>query len=222
MPIGRHRLHVDGVACALTIAPPAAWLPEGRPRRFGFSAQLYAQRRVRSSGTSDQGIGDFTTLARLGEAAGRAGAATLGVNPLHVLFPGERVRASPYHPSDRRFLDPIHIDALDGAGLPSDPALEALIAGSAEAIAAAASSVSVAYEPVWRLKEILLTGRWAAFERARLARPDDPLFADYARFVAEGGKSLRRFAIFQAIGREIPGDWRNWPEDLRRADPRRA
>jgi glycogen debranching enzyme GlgX/4-alpha-glucanotransferase len=219
LPVGRHRLIADGVACALTVAPNAAWLPEGAPRRFGFSAQLYAQRRVRAVGTSDQGIGDFTTLARLGEAAGRVGAATLGVNPLHVLFPGERVRASPYHPSDRRFLDPIHIDALDGAGLPSDPEFEALIAGSAEAIAAAASSASVEYESVWRLKEILLAGRWAAFSRARLARPNDPLFADYAKFVAEGGEILHRFAIFQAIAREIPGDWRNWPEELRRADP---
>ena len=219
LPIGRHRLLVDDLVCALTVAPQTAWLPDGAPRRFGFSAQLYAQRRVRGAGTSDQGIGDFTTLARLGEAAGRVGAATLGVNPLHVLFPGERVRASPYHPSDRRFLDPIHIDVLDGAGLPSDSDFETLIAGSAEAIAAAASSASVDYEAVWRLKETLLAGRWAAFERARLARPDDPLFADHARFVAEGGEPLRRFAVFQALAREIPGDWRNWPEELRRADP---
>ncbi len=27
-----------------------------------------------------------------------------------MLFPGDRERASPYHPSDRRFLDPIYLD----------------------------------------------------------------------------------------------------------------
>jgi glycogen debranching enzyme GlgX/4-alpha-glucanotransferase len=219
LPLGRHRLFAGEIACALTIAPPKAYLPETARRGFGFSAQLYAQRRPRAEGTSDQGIGDFTSLALLGEAAGRVGAATLGVNPLHVLFPGERVRASPYHPSDRRFIDPIHIDALDGAGLPSDATLEALIGASAAAIATAAGSASVDYQSVWRLKEILLVGRWAAFERARAARPDDSLFAEYAAFVIEGGESLRRFAIFQAIARDIPGDWRNWPEALRRAEP---
>jgi glycogen operon protein len=219
LPIGRHRLLAGEIACALTVAPPTAYLPEGaRRRRFGFSAQLYAQRRTGAAGASDQGIGDFTTLARLGEAAGRVGAAALGVNPLHMLFPGDRQRASPYHPSDRRFLDPIHIDALDGAGLPSDAMLETLIGASAGAIAMAASSASVDYQSVWRLKEILLVGRWAAFERARVARPDDPLFAEYAAFVAEGGESLRRFAVFQAIARDVPGDWRAWPEALRRAE----
>ena len=35
----------------------------------------------------DQGIGDFSTLALAGEAAGGAGAAYLGVSPLHMLFP---------------------------------------------------------------------------------------------------------------------------------------
>ena len=124
LPIGRHRLFADEVACELTIAPRQAYLPESaRRRRFGFSAQLYAQRRESAPGASDQGIGDFTTLGLLGEAAGRVGAAALGVNPLHVLFAEDRERASPYYPSDRRFLDPIHIDALNGADLPSDAAL---------------------------------------------------------------------------------------------------
>jgi len=35
---------------------------KGRRRRFGFSAQLYAQRRESAPGASDQGIGDFTTV----------------------------------------------------------------------------------------------------------------------------------------------------------------
>jgi glycogen operon protein len=220
LPMGRHRLFAGETACELTIAPQKAYLPEGaRRRRFGFSAQLYAQRRESISGASDQGIGDFTTLGLLGAAAGRVGAAALGVNPLHVLFAGDRERASPYHPSDRRFLDPIHIDALDGAGLPGDAALEAAIAASAAAVAQAAGAPSVEYSSVWRLKEGLLKARWSAFERARAAQPHDSLFADYAAFVAAGRETLRRFAIFQAIAEERPGDWRSWPDPLRRGDP---
>jgi glycogen operon protein len=219
LPIGRHVLSAGDSRCALTIAPPAAHLPENLRRRFGLSAQLYALRRGGPARAGDQGIGDFTTLALLGEAAGRAGAAALGVNPLHMLFPEFRERASPYHPSDRRFLDPIYIDALDGSGLPTDSALESLISASAEAIAGASRADSVDYETVWRLKERLLRGRRAAFERARLARPRDPLFSDYSAFVAAGGADLRRFAIFQALAHDHPGDWRGWPAALRRAEP---
>ena len=58
-------------------------------------------------------VGDFTTLRLLAEEAAAAGAVTVGLNPLHALFPGDPERASPYHPSDRRFLDPLAIDAFN-------------------------------------------------------------------------------------------------------------
>ena len=110
-PIGRHRiLNEDRPerCCHLTVAPKACFLPpvlQAGERRFGIAAHLYT---LRSEG--DQGIGDFSTLARLAAEAAHAGAAMLGLNPLHALFPHDRSRASPYHPSDRRFLDPIYID----------------------------------------------------------------------------------------------------------------
>ena len=66
LPTGRHQLEVDGVACALTIAPPEAYRAEAARRpRFGVSAQLYALRRRQG----DQGIGDFTTLGLAGATA---------------------------------------------------------------------------------------------------------------------------------------------------------
>ena len=131
LPIGRYRLIADGVECALTIVPPEAYSPKAALRkRFGVAAQLYALRRT-DEDHRDQGIGDFSALALAGEKAGGAGAAYFGVSPLHMLFPRDRERASPYYPSDRRFLDPIFIDALDDAGLPRDEpmngALEAMM-----------------------------------------------------------------------------------------------
>ncbi|HEY1943693.1 MAG TPA: glycogen debranching protein GlgX [Roseiarcus sp.] len=212
LPIGRHRLVLDGVECALTVAPPEAYGAEGAlRRRFGLSGQLYALRRAR-----DQGIGDLTTLALAGERAGRAGAAFLGVNPLHALAELDRLRSSPYHPSDRRFIDPLHIDALDSAGLPRDEASDATIAALAGAIEAASHAAAVDYEAVWAIKREALGARFAAFERARARNGADPIFADHARFVGQGGDALRRFAIFQAIARERAGeDWRRWPGALR-------
>ena len=110
-PLGRHRLiredHADPV-CHLTVAPDGCYLPAplaAGDRRFGIATHLYTLRRH-----GDQGIGDFTTLARCAEGAARSGAAILGLNPMHALFPHDRSRASPYQPSDRRFLDPIYID----------------------------------------------------------------------------------------------------------------
>ena len=133
-------------------------------KRFGVTAQLYALRRA-----GDQGIGDFSTLALAGEAAGGAGAAYFGVSPMHMLFPHDRERASPYHPSDRRFLDPMLIDVLD-ASLPRDEALEAALAALAPAIAAARATRLVDYPAVWRVKRPALAALHAAFARARASR----------------------------------------------------
>ena len=136
LPVGRHRLIIDGVECALVVAPSEAHLAKAAlRRRFGVSAQLYALKR-----DGDQGIGDFTTLGRAGALAGEAGAAFFGVSPLHHLFPHDRERASPYHPSDRRFLDPILIDALDPCGLPEDDVCAAALAALGDQIEAASSA----------------------------------------------------------------------------------
>jgi glycogen operon protein len=214
---GRHRLEVDGIACALTIAPPEAYgAGSAWRRRFGVGAQLYALRRREG----DQGIGDFTTLGLAGAAAGAKGAAYFGVSPMHALFSSDRRRASPYHPSDRRFLDPFLIDVLDGEDLPSDAEFEAALAQAGGPFASLAALPAVDYEAVWTLKRTALRARFRAFERARAARPGDRIFAEHARFLAEGGEALRRFAIFEAISLERYGEyWRRWPAGLRDADP---
>ena len=219
LPTGRHRLVVDGVECALTITPPEAFGAEAAwVKRFGVTAQLYALRRAGASGF-DQGVGDFSTLAVLGESAGRAGAAYVGVSPMHMLFSQARDRCSPYHPSDRRFLDPILIDVLDRAGLPSDDLSEATIAALAPEIAAAAATPAVDYPAVWRLKRAALEARHAAFARARASRPGDGIVADYTKFLRQGGDALWRFACFEAIAAERRGeDWRRWPAPLRDGD----
>ena len=221
LPIGRHRLIVDGVECALTIAPPEAYNPKAALRkRFGVAAQLYALRRA-DEGGRDQGVGDFSALAEAGERAGAAGAAYLGVSPLHMLFPRDRERASPYYPSDRRFLDPIFIDALDDAGLPRDEALNAALAALAPQFAAASATKYVEYGELWLAKRAALEARSAAFVRFRAARPGDPLIADYHAFARSGGEALRRFAAFQAAADGEAGEnWRLWPQDLRDGDPK--
>ncbi|RBP11910.1 glycogen operon protein [Roseiarcus fermentans] len=215
LPLGRHRLIVDGVDCALTVAPPQCHGAEfASGKRFGVTAQLYALRHER-----DQGIGDFTALAQAAAAAGGAGAAYFGVSPMHMLFPGDRERASPYYPSDRRFLDPILIDVFD-PDLPRDAFAQTALAALAPAAAKTAAARLVDYPEAWRVKRAALEALHGAFARLAAAQPGDSVVADYRDFVAHGGQTLKQFAAFQAIAAGEDGEhWRLWPAPLRDGDP---
>jgi glycogen debranching enzyme GlgX/4-alpha-glucanotransferase len=213
LPPGRWRIWAEtrpDCVCTVIVAPRTCFLPPalaGGGRRFGLAAHLYSLRRE-----GDQGIGDFTTLGVLGREAARAGAAVLGLSPLHMLFPGTRERASPYHPSDRRFLDPLYIDvAGEEGGLAAAPA-RARLAAEAERIAALSAAPMLDYEGVWAAKRAVLEAAFAAFDAA------DPAGAALAEFRAYGGVALQQFAIFQAIAEQYSGDWRGWPPGLRAPD----
>ena len=213
LPVGRWRMWHEAqpdLSCALTVAPRACYLPDifaGGGRRFGIAAHLYSLRRA-----GDQGIGDFTTLGLLGRAAARAGAACVGLNPLHALFPQSPERASPYHPSDRRFLDPNYVDLRDdGFGLDVH-ATRSLLAFHAEAMEALAATPVVDYTLVTTLKRAILQAAFGEF--------DEPAASSaFEAFQVYGGAALERFATFQAIAETRGGeDWRRWPEGLRDAD----
>ncbi len=195
---GRYQLTREDrpdVVCALTVAPRACHMAEvldDGGRRTGLSVQLYSVRR-----SGDQGVGDFSTLGALGETAARHGAAVLAINPQHALFDTRPERASPYYPSDRRFLDPVYLD------------LEPLAAADAAAAGALSNLPAIDYPAVRRLKARILEDRYAGFGGE----------AAFSAFVAHGGEALQRFAVFQAIAETRPAEpWRAWPADLRDPD----
>ncbi len=207
LPAGRYRVRVEGMeaACSLTVAPPRCHLParlRAGGRAWGIAAQLYTLRRAKG----DQGVGDLTDLAKLVRVAGGMGAGAIGINPLHALFPRDRGRASPYHPSDRRFLDPLIIDVM-APPLPLKAAgVRAALTQAAPVFAALAGVGMVDYPAVWEAKRRVLEAAFTAF------RPGP----DFDRFVAEGGDALLGFARFQAIAEtQAAADWRTWPAALR-------
>ena len=55
-------------------------------------------------------MGDFSDLRELIEYCAAAGMDLVGLNPLHAPQMGGADLASPYSPSDRRFLNPLYID----------------------------------------------------------------------------------------------------------------
>ena len=217
-PLGRHRITCeDGpapVTCLLTVAPARCYLPPALDhggRRFGLAAHLYTLRRA-----GDQGIGDFSTLAAVAARTAAAGGAVIGLNPLHALFPENRNHASPYSPSDRRFLDPIYVDVAGIPFLADRPEVRAALAAEAQAFADLRRLGAVDYPGVWAAKRRVLTA--AATALAGLS-PDHPAAAAFAQFVAAGGDGLQRFATFEAISAGFPkGSWHDWPDALRQPD----
>ncbi len=182
-----------GSPCALIVAPRAGHAPDALAngnRLWGLSVQLYSLSRA-----GDQGLGDFTTLGQLAAAAARQGASVLAINPLHALFPDRRDRASPYYPSDRRFLDPIYLDLQKVPFV--DPALAP----------AGPWPAAIDHAAAWAAKAETL-------EASFVLGGDDN--AELDAFIAAGGEALHRFALFQAIAETRPGhSWRQWPEGLR-------
>ena len=168
---------------------------------WGAFVQLYELRPA--EGRPDWGIGDLADLAVLARALGAAGADFLGVNPMHALFLGDPERASPFSPSDRRFLNPVYVapDALPGAA-----------AAQAQAPDRASGDL-VDYSAV-------VASKLAALRAIHEAQPfgEDGWSEDaFSGFVERGGESLRRYALFEALSlhhsREGHGaGWRGWPE----------
>ena len=219
-PIGRHRLWLDNdptTVAVLTVAPAGCYLPEdlvNGKKAFGVAAHLYTLRSA-----NDQGLGDFSTLARFADGAGRHGAELIGLNPLHALFPEHRERASPYHPSDRRFLDPIYIDVTAPQVADESAAVRALLDARAAELTTLKVGRIIGWRAVWALKKAVLLVAFDAFDARRRSRPGDADVAAFEAFVVAGGTSLARFAHFTAISDQRGGeDWWHWPEEMRRPE----
>jgi 4-alpha-glucanotransferase len=225
LPLGYHRLSVDcgavGAAEALLIvAPSRAYLPPGLESGtgvWGIAVQLYA---VRSP--HDWGIGDFRDLTDLVRRAAAAGADLIGLNPLHALCLDEPERASPYSPSSRVFLNPLYIAIESVPDYAACGAARDRVAAPAfqAALGALRRAALVDYPAVARLKVPVLELLYDWFRTHDLAAAA-ARGQSFRAFQRQGGETLRRFCIFQAL-REARAqadagqrDWRNWPEAYR-------
>jgi len=219
-PAGYHRLTVtgpDGRAASqdLIIAPSCAHRPAGLehpPGRWGIATQIYALRR-----DDDWGVGGYRALGQLAAGAARLGAACIGINPLHALFPNQPERFSPYAPSSRTFLNTAYIDVeaipefatcREARRLFAAPAAQAMLGR-------ARSAELVDYVTVAQLARPILEALFRTFRQ-------EGDHAAFAAFQAEGGERARRFALFEALHERMSEQgtsyWRSWPEELRRPD----
>ncbi len=203
LPMGLHRLTIGGETVTLIAAPgsaPSVSGKRGRGKVWGVTGALYGLRSARNGG-----LGDYADLGAAGAALGRAGAAFLGINPIHDLGWGNTEDASPYSPSHRGFLNTAHI-ATDR------------LAGSEGPEAANPAGDLVDYAAHRGPHRARLRGAFAHF-RAHAA-PEDR--AAFAAFRAERGAALEQFAAFEALSSRHGPDWRHWPADPGAADPAEA
>jgi 4-alpha-glucanotransferase len=230
LPIGYHNLAIElpGVSCEvdLIVAPAHCYLP---PRlsegvgSWGLTCQLYSLH-----GASDWGIGDLTELAKIAVAAGAAGGAVLGLNPLHAHFAAEPLHFSPYSPSSRRWLDFLYIDATAVPGFAEDAAVQSIMQsqwfGATHWAARSASLID--YGAVLACKRPVLQALYHRFRGHELGENGSAhtlLGVSFRRFQQEGGQALTDLAVFETLHehyrqktREF--SWRSWPAPMR--DPR--
>lgn len=186
-------------------------LPESllERRAWGVACQVYSLRSERNLG-----MGDFEDLANFAAAAGEAGAAFVGVNPLHALFMADPGRFSPYSPSSRRFLNPMYI-AVDR--LMGGEAAIARLRAEAPYLFEGLDEELVDYVRVGKLKDRLLRDVFST--RLDAIRADEAFEAA----CAGGGEALRDFALFEAISSRMMADglhagWHSWPQGFRSRD----
>jgi 4-alpha-glucanotransferase len=234
LPLGYHRLVVghagQSAELSLILAPERCVLPEevvSGGRSWGLGVQLYGLRS-----TGNWGMGDFSDLAELGERAAGWGAGTVGLNPLHALFPADPNHYSPYSPSHRVFLDVFYLDVIAVPDLAECPEARDLIGspGFQRALAQARAAELVDYPAVAALKRPVLERLFASFQSGHLepAGAEPPVVsaraAAFCAFQAEGGETLARFALFEALHEHFYGSdplrwsWQSWPQAYRDPD----
>lgn len=219
LPLPKLRLGYHKLRILRMQAPELSTLAEARfivcPQRAksvehrcaGFGVSLYGVRSARN-----WGCGDFTDLHAMIDAFAPAGAAFIGLNPLHAIANRQPYNTSPYLPECALYRNFIYLDVerVDG----EKSAQRFLTEEISREIEALRASEFVEYERVANVKLAVLTRIFAEF-------PEAP---EFEHFIADQGRPLQDYAVYCALYehmRELYPKiwlWTEWPEEYR--DPR--
>ncbi len=198
LPLGYHELQLrDGggrsEAAELIVCPDRCYSSLGAAdKAWGVSCQLYTLRSDHNCG-----IGDFADLKELVQLSVAAGADYIGLNPLHAACADSPDAASPYSPSDRRFLNAIYIALADVDEFTS-PVVQQWFADKLQIteLARLRKLDFVDYDGVNRFKYACLELMFAEFLRYHLAT-DSGRGRAFSRFVEQGADDLQSFTAYE-------------------------
>ena len=215
MPPGYHKFGLKSKerseAALLIAAPDSCYQPsptlaakvtktsaQAATNYFGISCQLYSLRSEKN-----WGIGDFTDLKQLITLVAPYGVDLIGLNPLHApLYRGPGYAdgefASPYSPSDRRFLNPLYLDLeceadflnSEAKGYRDRPEIQQEILRLRE-------TDLVDYDGVAAIKHQFLEMMFSYFDDEHLKK-SSPRAQEFWGFVERGGQTLKQFSLFEA------------------------
>jgi 4-alpha-glucanotransferase len=225
LPHGYHTLQVTlasgaSTHCALIVAPQICFEPavlRAGKRLWGVAVQLYTLRSQQN-----WGIGDFADLARVVDDSAAQGAAFIGLNPLHALFPSNPAQFSPYSASSRHFLNVFYIAVEQVPEYSRCAAAQALVQSAefqAELTRLRGTPV-VDYPGVARAKLTALRLLHVQFLQDQASGPT-ARSVQFDAFKAERGELLRLHALHDALDERMRAEDRNrwgwpvWPEPYR-------
>lgn len=225
-PVGYHTLWVtatDGAAACMrvAVAPAQAHVPDAVSQGdgvWGLATQVYALRTE-----SDWGVGTYKALEQLAAGAAKLGAATVGINPLHALFPAQPQKFSPYAPSSRRFLNVAYLDVESVPEFAECREAKRMFAspGFQANLSRVRGYPMVEYDDVARLSLPMLEVLYRWF-RAEHLEPGDARGAAFRDFQRQGGTAAELFCTFEALHERFVTEgksyWRHWPEEFRHPD----
>ena len=197
LPIGYHQITLSNndrsLSAALVVAPAACYEPfdEATAKKpLGISVQLYTLRSNRN-----WGMGDFSDLNELITYSAKAKIDFIGLNPLHAPHLAGADFASPYSPSDRRFLNPLYIDAESVAEFTANKKVASLVASQAfnQKVQALRAAEYVDYDGVAEIKFWVLEALFEFFTANDLAKHSDRA-QRFLQFVEQAGEPLKAFA----------------------------
>ncbi|PCJ45928.1 MAG: 4-alpha-glucanotransferase [Gammaproteobacteria bacterium] len=203
--------------CHLIVAPKSCYGPKDVAdyKMWGLATQLYSLKSENS-----WGIGDFGDLANLVEEAASKGASTIGLNPLHPLFPGNTAHRSPYSPTSRKFLNTIYIDVTKAPNYQLSSAAQELVNSSEfqRRLKKANSSSLIDYPESAALKYEVLELLYLDFVNEHLNKKTK-LAEQFKSFRNEFGKELKVLATFDALYEHFRAKdfhafgWTSWPTE---------
>lgn len=224
LPVGYHQIELSGggrsARTRLIVAPATCFTADDAlgpgGRGWGLAVQLYS---LRSAG--NWGMGDFGDLLGLVETMAAIGCDTIGLNPLHALFPDDPNHYGPYGPSNRVFLNILYlaVPALPEFAECADA--RALVAGRdfQQRLASARDADLIDHQAVAALKLPVLELLYRTFRDTHLAR-DTERGRAFGKFRADAGEALRRQALFDALHEHFYRShgqwyWPDWPAEFR-------